>query len=456
MPPPDDILTQNEGKTLEFKRDVSSPMPILRTIVAFANTAGGTVLIGVEDRTREVIGVADPLDAEERIVSLLSDGISPRILPEIEVIPWRSTSLLSITVHPGAAMPYHVTKLGPLQGTYVRVGSTNRAADGPLIEELRRTAAGTSYDEEPVVGLTPRALDSKLLSKALGRRVDASALRSLRATTEHQGRSVPTVAGLLAAGGPERAERFPDAYLMAGRFRGTNKSTIVDTRDIRTPLALLPDEAMAFVTRNIAMGVQISGVRGRRVWALPLEAVREGVTNAVVHADYSQRGAPLRLAIYDERIEIDNPGMLVPGLTIADVLSGVSKLRNRVIGRLFRELELIEQWGSGVGRMTAAMREAGLPDPEFEEIGFGFRVTLRFERTAPPKIDELDHTALAALAQADGLSTRDISERIGRTTRATRQRLAQLVERGLVVEVGSGPNDPKRRYFIAEDAAKYL
>ena len=79
-----------EGKTLEFKRDLSSPEGALRTVVALANTAGGTLLIGVEDRTRRVRGIADALDLEERIANLVSDSIAPRLVPDIEILRWRS------------------------------------------------------------------------------------------------------------------------------------------------------------------------------------------------------------------------------------------------------------------------------------------------------------------------------------------------------------------------------
>lgn len=85
-----DALKRPEGKTLEFKRDLSSPDGVLRTVVAFANTAGGTLLIGVEDSTRHVRGVREPLDAEERLASLISDSILPRIAPDIDIIPWRA------------------------------------------------------------------------------------------------------------------------------------------------------------------------------------------------------------------------------------------------------------------------------------------------------------------------------------------------------------------------------
>jgi ATP-dependent DNA helicase RecG len=90
--------------------------------------------------------------------------------------------------------------------------------------------------------------------------------------------------------------------------------------------------------------------------------------NAIVHADYAQQGAPIRIALFDDRIEIENPGLLPFGLTIEDIMQGVSKLRNRVIGRAFHELHLIEQWGSGIQRMTAACQEAGLEAPRLESV----------------------------------------------------------------------------------------
>lgn len=178
-------------------------------------------------------------------------------------------------------------------------------------------------------------------------------------------------------------------------------------------------------------------------------AVREAIVNAVVHADYSQRGAPIRVSIFDDRIEIENPGLLPFGLTIADIKQGISKLRNRVIGRVFHELGLIEQWGSGIQRMTGACGDAGLDPPRFEEIGTHFRVTLSAVRRRPPTLDELGERIVGALRKRDGLATHEIARAIGRTERTTRSRLISLIGRGLIVEVGTGPHDPRRRYFLA-------
>lgn len=134
-----------------------------------------------------------------------------------------------------------------------------------------------------------------------------------------------------------------------------------------------------------------------------------------------------------------------------DLPRGVSKLRNRVLGRVFHELGLVEQWGSGVQRMIAACRDDGLASPVWEEVGFRLRVTLRTDPMGRARIDPRDRTILELLEAGEGHGTLAIAEAIGLSTRSTRTRLARLVQRGLVREVGTSPNDPKRRYLITLD-----
>ena len=242
---------------------------------------------------------------------------------------------------------------------------------------------------------------------------------------------------------------FPDARIQAGRFAGNDKATILDhTRLDMHPVQAI-EEAVAFVEKHSMRGAVIGRVRRRDRWSLPPEAVREAIINAVVHADYSQRGAPIRVAIFDDRLEVENPGLLPFGLTLEDLPLGVSKVRNRVLGRVFQELGLVEQWGSGVQRMIAACRDDGLPAPVWEEIGFRVRVTLRTEVIRQPSVDPKDRTILGLLEGSEGRATREIAEAIGLSTRSTRTRLARLVKRGLVREVGTGPNDPRRVYLKA-------
>ena len=446
-----DLLKRPEGKTLEFKRDISSPDGALKTIVAFANTAGGTLLIGVEDKSGHVRGVVQVLDLEERLANLISDHVAPRLVPEIEILPWRRTQVLAVQVYPSSTRPHHIRREGPEAGVYVRVGSTNRRADRELIEELRRFSRGEAFDEKPMPGLDSEALDFRAASESFAavRAITRRDLETLRLVTDHQGRKVPTVAGMLLFG-RERERHFPDAWIQAGRFRGADKSAIVDRAEIHSFPVRAIEAAIAFVEKHAMHGAEIGSVRRKERWNLPPVAVRETVINAVAHTDYAQRGAPIRVSIFDDRLEVENPGLLPFGLTIEDLHHGISKLRNRVIGRVFHSLGLIEQWGSGVQRMTAACTEMGLAPPRLEEIATRFRVTIFTERVSPPALDKTDQAIVGALAGRKGLLTSEIAGMIGLTPRATRTRLARLVGSGLIREVGTGPQDPKRRYFRAE------
>ena len=446
------ILRMPEGKTLEFKLDLSSPRGFLRTVAAFANTAGGTILIGVADRTRDVRGVHNPLDLEERAASLISDSIRPRLLPDLEVISYRDRQLLAVRVYPSGSRPHFIKRAGQRSGTYVRVGSTNRQADAQLIAEMQRFSIGESFDEWPMPEVNSEAVDFRVASESFApvRKLTRRHLESLRLLTPYQGRLVPTVGGMLLFG-PDRLDHFPDAWIQAGRFAGKDRATILDhTRLDMHPVQAI-EEAVSFVEKHSMRGAVIGRVRRRDRWSLPPEAVREAIVNAVVHADYSQKGAPIRIAIFDDRMEVENPGLLPFGLTLEELPLGVSKLRNRVLGRVFQELGLVEQWGSGVQRMIAACREDGLPAPTWEEIGIRLRVTLRTEQVRPPSIDPKDRTILDLLEGGEGRGTRKIADAIGLSTRSTRTRLARLVTRGLVREVGTGPHDPRRRYMLALD-----
>lgn len=455
----DELLTRPEGKTLEFKRDLSSPKNILKTITAFANSAGGVLLIGIEDGTRAVLGVKDPLDAEERLCSLIADSIEPRLAPGVELVHWKGRTLLAVEVYPSALRPHWLQSLGMENGVLVRVGSSNRQADGPLAAELRRSALNLSYDEEPMPDINPEVLDLRVPSGLFAglREWNEGAAENLGLLTRHQGRLVPTIGGVLLFGS-ERKRFFPDAWIQCGRFRGTNKAAILDQQDVLEHLPLALEKAFDFVKKHASRGAEFGELRRKDVWNMPLEAIREALTNAIVHADYSQWGAPIRVAIFDDRIEIENPGLLAPGMTISDIREGISKLRNRVIGRVFKELNLIEQWGSGFQRMAASCREVNIPEPVLEEIAFRFRVTFPLNRVSAKQVrGDTDQKImeLVRAGEADGgVSTQYLSEMVGISSRTMRDHLARLVKAGSIAAVGKSVYDPQRRYLPAKESQK--
>ena len=443
------LLRQPEGKTLEFKRDLSSPDNVLRTVVAFANTAGGTILIGIDDATNDVRGVDNPRDEEERLTNLISDSIKPQLVPDIELLRYREVVVLGVAIYPSPHRPHYIGE-APESGSFVRVGSTNRRADRELVAEMRRVSRGEGFDEQPLPDLDSEEIDVALFTELFSdyRRVSDRDLDVLGILKSHQGRRVPSVGGMLLFG-KKRLTQFPDAWLQAGRFAGFDRSHISDQIELKQPLPVAIEEAYRFIERHIASGVDIRGLRGLPRWQIPPVVVREALINAVVHADYSQRGAPFRVSIFDDRLEIENPGLLPFGLTLDELPLGISKLRNRVIGRIFHELKLIEQWGSGIGRMITACQSAGIPNPVWQELATRFRVTIYRQHAFSPTIDTVDDPICDVLSEREGLRSSEIATAIGLTTRATRIRLKKLVEQGLVVRTGTSTTDPKAKYYIA-------
>lgn len=413
---------RRQDARIQTRPDV--PNGLLRSLVAFANTSGGTVLVGVEDGTRHVLGVPEPLPAEERVANLIADRVSPQLLPDIELLRHRDRLVLAVRMHPSPGRPHYLGGT-PETGTYVRVGSRNRRADSDLIAEMRRFARGESFDQQPVPQMDSEAIDFRAASESFSefRKLADRDLDTLGLRTMYQGRRVPTVGGTLLFG-RDRLAHFPDAWIQAGRFAGVDKARILDRAYLTMPLPDAVPAAVAFIERHMAAGVDIGAVRATPRWTLPPVAVREALVNTVAHADYSQRGASLRVSVFDDRLEVENPGLLPFGLTLDDLPRGVSKLRNRVIGRVFHELRLVEQWGSGVQRMLSACREAELPAPVWEEIGNRLRVTMRtrvheseFVRDAAgespvsptrPAFGDTDRTILDLLDMLGGLSTHEI------------------------------------------------
>ncbi len=195
----EELLAQQEGKTLEFKQDLSSRRNIVKTITAFANTAGGTLLIGVKDDNKAVMGVENPLEDEERLASMIADSIEPRLVPSIDIINWQGRNLLVVEVYPSPLRPHHVKEMGPENGTLVRIGSTNRQADSPLRKELARWVEHRSFDEEPMPEINPEAIDFRVASGLFSglHEWNEKTIESLRLITRYQGKIAPTIGGIL-------------------------------------------------------------------------------------------------------------------------------------------------------------------------------------------------------------------------------------------------------------------
>lgn len=445
----DKLLAQDEGKTLEFKANARSLTRVVKTIVAFANTAGGTIVIGIQDSTKDIVGVNDPLQDEERLASACAESIRPQLLPDIQVCSWRERQLLVITV-PHMVAPYYVASEGLERGVYVRLGSTNRRAEPEMVRQIQLLASHSSFDEQPWMGANSEAIDFRVASELftqVSRKLTPAKRRTLGLVTQCGNQIVPSLGAVLLFGS-ERKFEFPDAVVRCARFAGVDTARFMDQLEIDDHLPLVIDKVLSFVQRHTLQPFAIKGARRRELSEYPEAAVREAVINAVVHADYSLTGMAIKIAVFDDRIEVTNPGLLPFGLTMEAALSGVSRLRNKVIGRVFRELGLIEQWGSGIGRILSTCSQAGLKEPMFAEIGASFRVTLFNERIVTRAVAGWILKLIDYLEMHNEISTHQAAHLWETSDRTARTRLRKLVNSGRLTEIGTGPRDPHRKYVL--------
>ncbi len=441
----ENLLLEHEGKTLEFKETTRSLTGIIKTIIAFANTAGGTLVIGIRDGSREVVGLADSLLEEERLANAVADSVSPLLMPDIEICSFQNKELLVVRV-PHSIGPYYFKSEGSDKGLYVRFGSTNRTADAEMAAALRLLASNVSYDELP----HPRGkIDDKVIKDVFSwvkKRPTEQTYETLGIFTRRSGKLCVSNGGVLLFD-TNRLELFPDSLIRCGRFSGSTKEKILDQTDIQAPLPHAIDSIIAFIERNIRTEAKIGRMQREDILEYPPYAIREAVINSILHADYAMKGSHIQIAIFDDRIEFSNPGGLPFGQTIEKALSGASRLRNRVIGRVFRELKLIEQWGSGLQRILATCKRQGLKTPVIEELNNHFRLTLYSTQVEEVELEPWGKLLMKRLKEEGALKTKDAARVWKVSTRTARLRLKTLVDEGFIFRLGTSDTDPTVSYI---------
>ena len=349
-----EILSQPEGRRLEFKAELPVHSDLAKIVVAFANDAGGDLYIGVADDPREVVGLDEDklMTIEEKVSNIIFDCCYPAILPEIKFISVEDKHLIQVTVFRGSTPPYYLKEKGKLQGTFIRVGSTNRLADETLISELERRKRNISFDSEiiPDKPATELNIDSfkAIFKEKTGEEISEQTLKKLDLVKKVQGVEYPTNALILFSDDPLRTSLFHYAKVECARFKGISSEEFIDQKSITTNIATQAEEAYNFVLRHINKGATVEGIYTVSRWEYPVKALREVIRNAVVHRDYSLTGKDVKVAIYDDMVEITSPGLLLPSIDYAAMECRQSDARNKVIAPIFKRLGIIDQWGNGL------------------------------------------------------------------------------------------------------------
>ncbi len=369
-----------ESRKLEFKETLPSGNKIERTAVAFSNDAGGEIYIGIKNEPREITGIPENelIKLEEQISNIIYESCNPTILPDILVQKIEDKYILVVKIPRGSLPPYYIKSLGKENGTYIRVGSSNRLADREIIEELERKRRSISYDSTPIYEVKPDELDlstfTKLYQEKTGKKINIESLSKLGLIKTESAKQYPTVSAILLSEREIKQRYFPYAKIECARFKGTKTDATLDSKTIDESICSQPDLAVAFVERTIKKGSKIGRVYREERWEYPMLAVRELIINAVIHRDYSLQGKDIKIAIFDDMLEITSPGTIPPSIDLNNLSSGQSEIRNKTLGPIFKELQLIEQWGTGFQKLSDELKEYPEIELKINEPGLSFQI----------------------------------------------------------------------------------
>lgn len=383
-----DDIRNGESPTLEFKRDIPDQVvKYLKTISAFANCAGGRIVFGV-DSDLSIVGMVDPFAARDKVADAIANGIEPLVVPDISFQTVDGKTLIVVQIAQGPRCPYWVKSLGRESGTFIRYDATTRLADTEVLRELAYDGCDKGFDEAQcrTLELTTRKVSS--LCKLMRERAQAACetpreRRAVRPVTEEKleewgvltrrgGKLVATNAFALLSG-----DKAFSTCVKCGIFRGTEHRKMLDRREFRGPVQDQIRAAHEWVLSKINMAAVVKGLHRHDVYEFPEEAIRELITNAVMHRNYATYGSDIQIALYDDRLEIVSPGGLPRGMTLERMKIGCSCCRNKAIAEAFAYMRVAEKWGLGVPNALKDFAEYGLGEPEYTDWGNAIRVTLK-------------------------------------------------------------------------------
>ena len=373
-----EIVKNGENKTIEFKEIIPNSKKISQTAVAFANGAGGKILIGITD-DRKIVGIDEKQDIFKIIDDLntiIYDSCYPNINADIYTENKDNKTILVIEVFPGNLKPYYIKSMGKENGVYIRVGASNRKASYENILELERQRRNITFDEEIDWDLEYEDLNLDFLKKKFkenGKDFSEEKLLNL-GLIKKDGNDLKVTRGFGIILG-----LYENTNINCARFKGKTMDIFLDKKEFDGDIFGKIENIQMFLSNHLNISSKFENFQRKDILEIPMLALREGIINAIVHRDYSNQGRDIKIGIYDDVVEIVSPGGLPSTLTIEQIYSGRSEIRNRVLARIFKELNFIEKWGSGINRMINLCKEVNLKVPEIKETGDS--IVLTFYRT---------------------------------------------------------------------------
>ena len=431
------LIQTGEGYHLEFKESLDKSF--IEEVCAFANSSGGKVMLGVSDD-----GEIEGIKTDNNILSRIQDVVN-RLEPKLNIKISVSDSIIIVDVPQGEEKPY-----GCSRGFFIRIGPNSQKLtrneivsffqkEGRIrFDELENSKANfdRDFDKETFINfiklsnITP-VIDHKFL------------LENLDCILEN---GKMTNAGVLFF---TKSTEFLllQAKVVCVLYKGTEKLNILDKKDFYGNIIQNIEDAVMFVKRHTNIEYKIENLRREEIPEIPDIALREAIINAVCHRDYFEKGASVMIEIFDDRVEISNPGGLPSGLN-AKEFGTKSVVRNPVIASLLNRADYIEQIGTGINRIKNAVKEHGQGNVEFYYNNF-FIVTFTRSKKVIEKVGEKvgkkvgesltknQRLIIKNMVENPNISAKDLSDIIGISQRKIEENISKLKKKGIIKRIGS-------------------
>ena len=432
-----------EDIDLEFKEVYVSD--IKKEIIAFANTEGGALYIGIQ-KDGTVVGVDNVDEVMLQVASSLKDSIKPDIMPfvQIRAVHKDGKDVVEIIVEVGTSRPYYIYEKGlKPSGVYVRKGSSSQPLSEEGIRQMIVESSGKSYE-------SCRSMNQELSFHALtdemnkrGIEIGSVQMRTLHLVTED---NLYTNLALLLSDQCEHS--FKVAI-----YQGQDKAVFRDRKEFSGSLLKQLSEVFELIDFYNKTKASFKGLERIDKRDYPIEAIREALLNCIVHRDYSFSGSTL-INLYDDRIEFVSLGGLVPGISLEAIFMGVSQTRNPNLAALFYRMKLIESYGTGISKIQE-MYHMERNQPRFDTAMGVFRVVLpncneqtimavretlsyHVERTCEKKHVDYKNEIMKYVEQNGRITRKEAEELLGLKQTRTFEILKQLCESRKLQTVGVG------------------
>lgn len=466
------LISKDEHRELELKKTTGELKDGMHTACAFLNTDGGWLIIGIAPGSLKILG-QEVTDNTQREIAQYLTRIEPAIDVNVEYVDVPERPGCQVIVMYFGAFVWGRQPYTYDSRPYYKVESTTKLMPRDMFEERIRASKPQYYawERQKADRVSIGDLNEERMRGAIRLGVERGRMMASAMTEPFE--KVLDKLQLLNDGVPNNAAatlfstniyEYPQFRLRMARFRGINKNEFIDNQRAEGSLFDLLDAGMAFFFKHLSLSGKIVGFVREEHLEIPTEALRETLVNALCHRQYEKYNLTIGIAIYDDRIEIENPGILPPQLTPETIKQPhISYPYNPIIADVLFKTTFLENWGSGTGRIIDACKQQNVPEPIWSTQG-GF-VTVTFKRLSKDsstiqvrsKYDPstIQVQALIKFMSNDYMTMNEMMDACGMKSRMRFRNnyvTPALEDAAIERKYPDQPNHPKQQYRLTEKA----